>query len=501
MADPDAPPSALHREQTRLIVLWGAALAAVTKVATILLSLVLARLIAPDVYGQYGAVSTILLFAMSFSMQRFMENIFHKAPTVEDYHRHLAFGVLLHGVLFLGVNLVAVAMYFDETLSKITLYLHVGSLSILINVPRMLYATHLRVMLRWKMIRSLTILSFVLYAPVSIILAAQGYGVWALLAQNLLVPVPYAVAFLVFDRRLLGLNFDWPAYRGAFRFGLVRSGGAAVGTAYGAVESLVFSLTLDFGTLGLFNRAKGLSQLATSWLSDQMGSILYPSLAALASRADAARRTAGLLLRVNLWTSGAVAVAVAAAPGAAVFVLYGGGWGGVAELVRPVLLAAISGSMLTTCSLVLLTSLGPRHAITLDITAVAVNALGLFLVAQSGVLVYSIYLGAANFVLIVVTLFYMVRMTLLDPRDVVLGLLPPGLGGVLALAVARLPGFDQAEAAWPIPVLLATAAACSLTVVSLARLLDPRGLATILGLLPGGALLRRVLLLRPGSPS
>lgn len=501
MDDPDAPPSALHREQTRLIVLWGAALAAVTKVATILLSLVLARLIAPDMYGQYGAVSTILLFVMSFSMQRFMENIFHKAPTVEDYHRHLAFGVLLHGLLFLGVNLVAVVMYFDDTLSKITLYLHVGSISILINVPRMLYATHLRVMLQWKKIRSLTIMSFVLYAPVSIILAAQGFGVWALLAQNLLVPVPYAVAFLVSDRRLLGLNFDWRSYGGAFRFGLVRSGGAAVGTAYGALESLIFSLTIDFGTLGLFNRAKGLSQLATSWLSDQIGSILYPSLAALAARADAARRTAGLLLRVNLWTSGTVASAVAAVPQASVFVLYGDGWGGVAELVRPVLMAAIAGSMLTTCSLVLLTNMGPRHSITLDITAVTVNALGLFLIAHGGVLVYTVYLGVANFVLIAATLVYMVRMTLLDLRDVVLALLPPGLGGVLALAVARLPGFDQAEATWPIPVLLGTATACTLTVLALARLLDPRGLATILGLLPAGALLRRALLLRLGSPS
>jgi len=501
MDEPDVPPAALHREQTRLIVLWGAALAAITKVATILLSLVLARLIAPDMYGQYGAVSTILLFMMSFSMQRFMENIFHKTPTEDDYHRHFSFGIILHGVLFVAINIAAAAMYFDEALSKITPYIHAGSLSILINVPRMLYVTHLRVRLQWKKIRFLTIMSFVLYAPVSIILAAHGYGVWALLAQNLLVPVPYVVAFLLSDRRLLGLNFDWRAYRGAFSFGLVRSGGAAVGTAYGALESLIFSLTIDFGTLGLFNRAKGLSQLATSWLSDQIGSILYPSLAALAARADAARRTAGLLLKVNLWTSGTVAIAVAAVPQASVLVLYGASWSGVAELVRPVLMAALAGSMLTTCSLVLLTNMGPRHAITLDITAVVVNALGLGLIAQGGVLVYSVYLGIANAILIAATLVYMVRMNLLEPRDVVLSVLPPGLGGVLALLAVQLPGFDHVEAAWPIPVLLATAASCTLAVLVLVRLLDPRGLATILGLLPGGALLRRSLLLQPRSPS
>ncbi|MFZ5669650.1 MAG: oligosaccharide flippase family protein [Pseudomonadota bacterium] len=499
MDDPDLPSPAGQKEQTRLIVLWGAALAAATKVATVLLSLVLARLIAPDMYGQYGAVSTILLFVMSFSMQRFTENVFHKSPTLDDYHRHLAFGVLLHGALFLIVNLVALAITLDATLSKIAIYLHVGSLSILINVPRLLYTTHLRMRLQWKRIRSLTILSFLLYAPVSVLLAAKGLGVWALLMQNLLVPVPYAVALLVSERRLMGLNFDWRAYRAAFRFGIVRSGGAAVTTAYGALESLIFSLALDFATLGIFTRAKGLSQLATSWLSDQLGAILYPSLAAMASNGDAARRAAGLLLKVNLWTSGAVAVAVAAAPNAAVLALYGEGWTGVAELVRPVLLAAIAGSMITTCSLVLLTRSGPRRAITLDITAVAVNALGLLLVARGGVQVYSVYLGLANLALIAATLVYMVRMALLDSRDVTLALLPPALVCAVTQVVAALPAVVRAEASWPFPALGAAAAASGLALLAFARLLDPRGLATILDLLPGGGMFRRALLLRPGS--
>lgn len=499
MSEPSAGKATLHREQTRLIVLWGAALAFATKAGTIILSIILARMVSPEMYGQYGAVSTILLFVMSFSMQRFTENIFHETPSPADYHRHIAFGSLLHGLLFLIVNGIALGMTLDPTLARVAIYLHIGSFSILLNVPRILYSTHLRMTLQWKKIRLLSLVSFGLYAIVSIGLASLGHGVWALLAQNLIIPVPYVVAFLLDDRSLRGVNLDWPAYRKAFRFGLLRSGGAAISTGYGAVESLIFSLALDFGALGMFNRARGLSQLVTSWLSDQMGSILYPSMAGLASRSEASRRAAGLLLRVNLWSSGAVAIAVAAAPAASVYLLYGSQWSAVAPLIPPILLAAISGSMLTMCSLILLTNLGPRHSVSLDTAAVAVNALGLLIIVPGGVPAYSAYLGGANFLLIVAVLIYMVRMRLLDARDLARAMIPPVLAGVVVLTVATFPAFDQAESRWPIPILLATGATCATAVLALARLLDPRGLETILGLLPGGRMARRLLFLRDGS--
>lgn len=497
MDEPKVPPTTLHREKTRLMVLWGTALAFATKFGTILLSLLLARLIAPELYGQYGAVSTIILFAMSFSMQRFTENIFHKTPNFEDYHRHLAFGVFLHGILFLIVNTVAFVMAFNDELRNITIYLHVGSFAILLNVPRIVYVNYLQLGLRWQKIRSLSILSFLSYAASAVTLAYLDLGVWALLAQNLLVPLPYVVAFALDDRRLKGLNFNWRAYRDAFQFGVTRMGGAVASTAYSALESLTFSLALDFGALGVFNRARGLSQLATSWLSEQVGSILYPSLAGLASRSDAARRTAGLLLRMTFWISGTAAIAVAAAPQAAVAVLYGANWGEVVPLVRPVLMLGLASSVLSVTSLVLLTNMGPRHVLALEVSVVSVNALGLILVIFAGAFAYAQYLAAANLVMLSAALVYMVRMGLFDRADVIRAVAPTILAAALALACAATPAYVAAEKSWPLQTLLATATASSLTMLALIRLLDPRGLETILGLLPGGALACRLLLLRP----
>jgi hypothetical protein len=58
---------------------WGFALAVATKIVSIVLSLVLVRLVAPEAYGQFGLANAVLMFAMAFSMQRFMEHTFHAA--------------------------------------------------------------------------------------------------------------------------------------------------------------------------------------------------------------------------------------------------------------------------------------------------------------------------------------------------------------------------------------------------------------------------------------
>ena len=75
----DSPRGASRPALTRAAVSgtvgWGIAIAAVHKVGSVLLSLVLVRLISAEAYGQFGLVNAILMFAYTFSMQRFMESV------------------------------------------------------------------------------------------------------------------------------------------------------------------------------------------------------------------------------------------------------------------------------------------------------------------------------------------------------------------------------------------------------------------------------------------
>lgn len=497
---PAPPPT---RDRVRNTVVWGVGLAFVTKTGTILLSLVLARLIAPSVFGQFGTVNGLILFLMSFSMQRFMESLFYEQEaSTADYHRQLTFGLVLHGGLWLIANAIAVGFLFHPVLRKVALPLHVCSYAILLNVPRIYYSTHLRRQLDWRRLRSLQIVSFVLYAASAITLAKLGFGVYALLTQNLIVPLPYVVALLFDDRSLHGLNFEWRAFRGAFRFGAIRTLSVVVNTAQQALEGLVFSTTVGFRPLGIFNRARGLSTLSTSWISDQLSNILYPSLARLPQRTAKARRAAGLVLRMSLWVSAPVAITVAMADHAAVQVLYGAQWTAATPLLRPAILAAMAGSVLSVCSLVLLSSADPRKPLALDVGLFLLNVVGLVFALPHGLLAYMVFLAIGNCSVMILVLTVMGVTGFIGGVDAGRTLAPQALTGAAAVLAARQPLFDHWQAAHPILTLAASGAACCTIMLLLVRLIDSPGLAGICTLAPGGAIFRRLLLLpSPAAPA
>jgi O-antigen/teichoic acid export membrane protein len=498
MADPDAAPSPakIDGKAMRNTVLWGAGLAFGTKIGSILLSLVLARLITPQMFGQYGVVSGLILLLMSFSMQYFAAHLFHqKAPKPEEYHLHLTFGIMLHGLLFVLCNLIALAMHFIPQYRPIAGYVHIGSLALLINVPRFYYSVYLRVELQWRKMRTLQIGSFVLYATASVVLAYLGQGVYALLSQNLLVPIPFVIAFFLDSKNLRALRFSWREYREAFFFGLLRTASGGVSSAQTALEGFALSLLAGFGTLGLLNRARGLALLATSWLSDQVSTILYPSLARLEPRSPEARRTAGLLLKVGLWTTAPVAVSLAMADRAAIYTLYGYQWGKVVPLVRPMLLAAVASSLFGVVRMVVLTNDGPYRTLILDCVMAAANLGCLIALWLSGMQAYAVALGGIGAITVAVMLAAITRDELVNWRDLAGAVLPGALLTILGLPVGSSGWYLALEAANPIVTMITTGAVCSVVALALIRFVDPAGLNTLCGLLPGGGLARRWLLL------
>ena len=65
------------RERIQESLAWGILLTALIRVGQVVVSLLLVRLLNPEIYGQFGLLSSVLGFAYVFSMQRFMEYTFH----------------------------------------------------------------------------------------------------------------------------------------------------------------------------------------------------------------------------------------------------------------------------------------------------------------------------------------------------------------------------------------------------------------------------------------
>ena len=161
----------------------------------------------------------------------------------------------------------------------------------------------------------------------SIGLALAGFGVWSLVAGQVLAAVVQTVVFWrsVTWRPRLRL-VDWGILRELMRYGRYISAGNLVGIVNKMVDSLVVGRVLGAGALGLYTVIFRLADLPTSVIGYVVGRVMFPAYAQLRDEPEAFRRAfVQTLQRVALFALPiAVGLFVAAQP--LVLTLLGRDW-------------------------------------------------------------------------------------------------------------------------------------------------------------------------------
>jgi PST family polysaccharide transporter len=478
---------------------WGIALSIFNKIGAVVVALVLVRLLSAEAFGQYGLVNALLMFAFTFSMQRFMEHSFHgQDQTEQGYAVHLGFGILLHVAVFTLLNLVLLLAPMPENFAAVRTYAHIGSLSILLNIPRIFYSVHLRRMLDWRRQRTIHLVAFALSATISIGLAASGFGVWALLAQNLAIPIPYIFDLVRQRPDLLRPNFSLASYGNVLRFGGIRSVSGILGVGQSLAEASVFTAVAGFIAFGFYGRAIGIATLASAWLGDQLHNIMYPIIARVEPGTLQAKRAAGLALRLVVWTGTPLAAALFVFNDTVVGLLYGSSWMEVAPLLQAVLFVTMFGTTLRGLALLLLTTEGPAASVILEFAQLLVCLAGLTFALPGGALMYAWFLAAGTGALCAATLIYLVARRTLSLADVAAAILPMSVLAAVAVVAANSSTVHALDASRSLLGLSAALAVTGAIAVGVIRLTDASGLAMACRYLPGGA--RIASLLRLAAP-
>ncbi|MFC1630630.1 oligosaccharide flippase family protein [Pseudomonadota bacterium] len=475
------------RQTVSNVVTWGVGLGFAHKVSSILLTLILVRLLSPEIYGQYGLVAAVLMFALAFSMQRFMEHSFHSASGSEDsYKYHLGFGILLHVGIFTVFNIACFVLNLPENYDAVRFYLHIGSFSILLNIPRIYYSTHLRRTLDWRRQRILHLISFLLSAVVAIGMALSGFGVLALLAQNLLVPVPYIVDLVWRRPDMLECKLKFSYYKGAFKFGIVRSGSAFVVLGQKLIEASAFTAIVGFSLFGIYGRAIGLGTLGAAWLADQIHNLVYPILAKVPRHSPQARSATGLVLRLAAWSSIPMAIALTLSSDAAVALLYGQKWDEVSPLLPATLALAVITTITTGLRLVLLTNYGPARVLFVDIALIVVCITGLYFALDQSVLFYCWFLVFGGTIVLAIVMLILILEKILAIDELMLVFLPMFISAGIAFIIATNLEMQFYEDHYPVTTLVASILATTALGLTAIRLFDPDGLRRVLAYLPAG---------------
>lgn len=458
--------------------------------------LILARLLTPEIYGQ---------FALAIALTTLVSSVLYK-PTagypmqardphtfVWNVHRRVALtsaGLVGLVLLALGSGLVLIGEPYATT-GRLVMILALGAM---VDVYADRYLVFLQSMHLWGRFRALVLANTLCASVVAITLAAMSPNAYALALSAVLATAPSAVAALIV-RPLRGLpDGALSAYRQGFRFAFVRAGSNVLMGGKPVLENFALSALFGLATVGLYNRALGLANLAAGRVGPLLFGTLYPVLTRAEAGSERFKRNVGLLLRGVVWVVVPVATFTAIEARPLVSVLYGDNWLGVIPMI-PFVVAIVAFSSLTlSIYKAILANERPRTCLILDAVLLASVVVAFALAGWFSLPVLLAALLAQSVFMFLLTAVVAHRQSAIDGRSLAATSTAAAVAALAgAFALALLPASPDGPIAATIAVSVLRGAVFAFIYLAGLRLVAARPLAEFLDVAPGGHMVARVL--------
>ncbi|MDE7159358.1 MAG: lipopolysaccharide biosynthesis protein [Muribaculaceae bacterium] len=243
-------------------------------------NMILARLLTPAEFGYIAMLAVFILVADTFVDSGLGSAIIQKKDADNGdfstvFYFNLALGVVLYLTLYFCAPLVA-DFYNLPLLKKL---LRVEGLILIINSFAVVQTAILRKEMRFKQLTVALLTATVVGVSVAIYMAYRGFGVWALVAQMLIVAFVRAVMTWWMGHWRPGLIFSKQSFHRLFGFGSFVFMANIINTLGNNIQDLIIGKAFSAGTLGYYSQARKLETIASTSLSGIIDQVTYPALA------------------------------------------------------------------------------------------------------------------------------------------------------------------------------------------------------------------------------
>lgn len=246
---------------------------------TFIVSIVLARLLNPDDYGLIGIITIFTTVCTAIINGGFSNALVRKKePTENDYSTafivNLGLSILLYSIVFTCSPLIA-RFFGKEELVSLT---RVSSLIMIAGAFGIVQQTRLTKRIDFKTQTKITLIASITSGTIGIVMAALGFGVWALVAQGLSAQILKTIFLWIFNHWTPSMRFNKNSFNELFGFGWKMMVASVLDSLWTQLYQVVVGKFYSPATLGQYTRAKQFSQMFSSNLTTVIQRVTYPVL-------------------------------------------------------------------------------------------------------------------------------------------------------------------------------------------------------------------------------
>ena len=246
------------------------------------IGIVLARLLSPDDYGLLGLVGIFTVVCTAFVNGGFTTALIRKKDATDDDYNtvficNLGMSLLLYAVTFLCAPLIA--NFFER--QELTALVRVSSLGLIVGALGMVQQTRLTKRIDFKTQTKITFVASAVSGIVGIGMALVGFGVWALVWQQLVSQAITTLLLYVYNRWLPRLSFSAESFHDLFGFGWKMMVSILLDAVWKELTQVIVGKFYSPATLGQYTRAKHYAKLLSSNLTSVVERVTYPVLSSI----------------------------------------------------------------------------------------------------------------------------------------------------------------------------------------------------------------------------
>lgn len=250
------------------------------QIVTLIVSIVLARILTPS---DFGTVSLVMVFTTI--MQVFVDSGLGTAliqkKDADDldfssvFYFNLVICILLYGGMFIAAPYIA-GFYNDASLTPIV---RVISLTIVISGVKGIQQSYVSRNMLFKRFFFATLGGTIFSAFLGIGMACAGFGVWAIVAQQLTNTAIDTLILWITVKWRPKKMFSWKRLKGLLSYGWKLLASSLLDTVYNNLRNLIIGKIYTSADLAYYNQGDKFPKVIVTNINASIDSVLLPSMA------------------------------------------------------------------------------------------------------------------------------------------------------------------------------------------------------------------------------
>ena len=270
-----------NRKSVTSNLFWRFSERIMAQLVAFVVSVIIARLLDPSVYGTVALITVFIMFLQVF-VDSGLGNALIQKKDADDldfstvFFTNVFFCTFLYIVVYFAAPLISI-FYKDYDFTMVP-YIRVLSLTVLISGVKNVQQAYVSKNMMFRKFFFSTLGGTVVAGVVGVLMAINGAGIWALVAQQ--------VINLFIDTIILWFTVKWrPSWtfsferlKGLYSFGWKILVSSLIDTAYREVRQLIIGKIYTSSDLAYYNQGEKIPDLIVNNIDLSIDSVLLPTL-------------------------------------------------------------------------------------------------------------------------------------------------------------------------------------------------------------------------------